>query len=56
MRWLWQTGQAGWIPYAVLYESAKMSGLVAGVNHERIPLTLKRRMSRLPIFWESDYA
>lgn len=56
VRWLWRTGQGRWIPYAVLYESAKMSGLLAGVNHERIPLVLKRRMSRLPIYWEGVYA
>ncbi|MFZ0042877.1 MAG: glycosyltransferase [Solirubrobacteraceae bacterium] len=51
IRWLWQTGQRRWIPYAALYESAKMVGLLAGVKHERIPLGLKRRLSMMPSYW-----
>lgn len=49
--WLWRTGQKRWIPYAALYESTKMLGLLAGVNHERIPLDLKRRLSAIPWWW-----
>ena len=56
MNWLWRTGQRRWIPYAVLYESTKMAGLVAGANHERIPLALKRRLSALPLSWENGYS
>jgi rhamnosyltransferase len=51
-RWLWTTGRRRWIPYAAVYESAKMVGLICGANHPRIPLRLKRRMSALPEFWE----
>jgi rhamnosyltransferase len=51
-RWLWMTGRRRWIPYAAVYESAKMLGLICGANHPRIPLQLKRRMSALPEFWE----
>jgi rhamnosyltransferase len=52
LTWLWRTGRRRWIPYAVVYESTKMIGLVAGANHERIPLELKRRMSAIPAWWE----
>ncbi len=51
--WLWRTGRRRWIPYAAVYESTKMLGLVAGTNHERIPVELKRRMSAIPTWWES---
>jgi len=49
--WLWRTGQRRWIPYTVLYESAKMGGLLAGANHRRIPLELKRKLSAMPTYW-----
>jgi rhamnosyltransferase len=48
LAWLWRTGQGRWIPYAALYESTKMLGLLAGVNHGRIPLPIKRRLSAAP--------
>lgn len=51
-RWLWTTGRRRWIPYAAVYESTKMLGLICGANHPRIPLRLKRQMSALPEFWE----
>jgi rhamnosyltransferase len=53
LSWLWRSGQRHWIPYAVLYESTKMVGLVLGANHRRLPLPLKRRLSALPAFWQS---
>ena len=49
--WLWRTGQRRWIPYAALYESTKLVGLVAGTHHQRIPLGLKRRLSAIPSYW-----
>jgi rhamnosyltransferase len=49
--WLWRTGQARWIPYAAVYEMTKMLGLIAGANHERIPLRHKRRLSAMPSYW-----
>ncbi|MBA3301284.1 MAG: glycosyltransferase [Thermoleophilaceae bacterium] len=51
LRWLWKSGNRGWIPYAVVYEGAKFLGLQLGVRHERLPLGLKRRMSALPSYW-----
>jgi rhamnosyltransferase len=54
MEWLWRTGQRRWIPYAALYESTKMVGLVCGANHKRIPLALKRKLSALPSYWENQ--
>ena len=30
LRWLWQSGNARWIPFAVLYELAKLAGLTLG--------------------------
>lgn len=48
MRWLWRTDRRRWIPYAVVYEAAKMAGLILGINHRRLPLALRRRFSALP--------
>lgn len=53
LSWLWRTGRRRWIPYATVYESTKLLGLLAGVNHERIPLELKRRLSATPTYWQS---
>jgi rhamnosyltransferase len=52
LAWLWRSGQRRWIPYATLYESLKMLGLLLGANHRRLPLAAKRRLSALPAFWE----
>ncbi len=49
--WLWRTGHRRWIPYATVYETTKMLGLLAGARHEQIPLPLKRRLSALPSYW-----
>lgn len=49
--WLWRTRQRRWIPYAALYEGAKLLGLFAGANHDRLPVTVKRRLSAIPGFW-----
>jgi rhamnosyltransferase len=49
--WLWRTGRIRWLPYAAVYESAKMLGLLAGANYERIPLDIRRRLSATPSFW-----
>lgn len=51
LAWLWRSGQARWIPYAAVYETIKMIGLLLGANHARLPLAAKRRMSALPGFW-----
>jgi rhamnosyltransferase len=51
LAWMWSTGQRRWIPYAMVYETIKMAGLLLGANHKRLPLALKRRLSALPGFW-----
>ena len=56
IEWLWRTRQLRWLPYAVVYESAKFLGLQLGLRHERIPVTLKRRMSSLPALWGEERA
>jgi rhamnosyltransferase len=54
MIWLSRTGQRRWIPYTVLYESAKLAGLVIGANHRRLPQSAKRRLSALSAHWDRD--
>jgi rhamnosyltransferase len=49
--WMWTTGQRRWIPYAALYETLKLIGLLLGANHRHLPLAAKRRLSSLPGFW-----
>lgn len=34
LRWLWQTGRRRWIPYAVVYELAKLAGLQLGLRRK----------------------
>ena len=48
VRWLWRTGQRHWIPYTAIYEASKMAGLVCGINHRLLPLSVQRRFSHLP--------
>lgn len=50
--WLWETGQRRWIPYAAAYELAKFTGMQLGRRHRRLPLSLKRRFSALPSYWD----
>ena len=52
VKWLLRTHQGRWIPYAALYEGAKMLGLVMGANHQRLPAGLKRRLSAIPPAWD----
>ncbi len=50
--WLWETGQRRWIPYSAAYELAKFTGMQLGRRHRRLPLSLKRRFSALPAYWD----
>jgi rhamnosyltransferase len=50
--WLLRSGQARWIPYTVVYELAKLAGLLLGARHERLPQPLKRRLSAMPGHWQ----
>jgi rhamnosyltransferase len=51
--WLVRTGQRRWIPYAAVYEAAKFLGLQAGAHHRMLPLSVKRRWSFYPAYWET---
>jgi rhamnosyltransferase len=35
LRWLWRTGRRRWIPYAIVYELAKLAGLQLGLRQGR---------------------
>jgi rhamnosyltransferase len=48
LSWLWTSGQRRWIPYTVVYESAKYCGLQLGLRHERLPRGLVSRLRGLP--------
>jgi rhamnosyltransferase len=54
LAWLWSSGQRKWIPYAILYELLKFVALHLGARHRRLPVTLKKRCSALPSYWESN--
>jgi rhamnosyltransferase len=56
LAWLWRTGQRRWIPYTVLYELAKFTGLQLGARYRYIPPWLRKRWSRLPIYWSEAAA
>ncbi len=45
LTWLWRTGRRRWIPYTVVYELAKFTGLQLGLRHERLPRSVRRRLS-----------
>jgi rhamnosyltransferase len=53
LRWLSQTGQHRWIPYAAVYELAKFAGLQLGAHHRRLPAWLKVRLSFFPDWKEA---
>jgi len=52
VEWLWGTEQRRWIPYAVVYELAKFTGMQLGRRHRRLPRSLKRRFSALSSHWD----
>jgi rhamnosyltransferase len=45
LAWLWRTGRRRWIPYTAVYELAKFAGLQLGLRHERLPASVKQRLS-----------
>ena len=54
LAWLWRTGQRRWIPYTALYEAAKFAGLQLGRRHRSLPVSLKRRLSNMPVYWSDE--
>ena len=55
LAWLGRTGHRRWIPYAAVYELAKFLGVQLGAHHGRLPVSLKRRFSFYPDYWEHQY-
>ncbi len=53
--WLWHTRRLKWLPYTVAYETAKMLGLLLGINHARLPRGLERRLSGIPAAWSEPH-
>ena len=51
--WLSRTGKKGWIPYAIVYELSKYSGIALGRRHRLLPRRLKRHLSSVPSYWSS---
>ena len=49
--WLIGSGNARWIPYASVYELAKLAGLQLGARHRSLPLWLKLRCTMNPGYW-----
>jgi rhamnosyltransferase len=39
LRWLWRTGRRRWIPYTVVYELAKLTGLQLGLRKQGVTKT-----------------
>jgi len=50
--WLRRTRQHRWIPYTAAYELTKFAGLQIGARHRMLPLSLKRRCSGYPGYWD----
>jgi len=44
MRWLWSEGHAAWIPYAVVYELAKLAGMELGIRGDLLPEWARARL------------
>ena len=52
--WLIRSGNARWIPYAGVYELAKLAGLQLGTRHRSLPLRLKLRFTMNPSWWGAE--
>ena len=52
--WLIRSGNARWIPYTIAYEGAKATGLLLGINHERLPDSVKPKLSALGNHWRRN--
>ena len=50
-RWLVRSGNARWLPYALVYEGAKFLGLQLGLRWKRLPRSLVLRFTALPSYW-----
>jgi rhamnosyltransferase len=44
IRWLWSEGHAAWIPYAVVYELAKLAGMELGIHGDLLPDRIRARL------------
>ena len=48
LEWLWREGHRRWIPYAVVYELAKVAGLQIGIRHRYLPESVRRILAGEP--------
>jgi len=51
IEWLWRTDRRRWLPYSIVYESAKFVGLQLGAHHRYLPSWLKYRLSEHKAYW-----
>lgn len=51
LRYLWRGGNARWVPYAIVYEGAKLLGLQLGLRWKRLPRRLVLRFTGSPAYW-----
>jgi rhamnosyltransferase len=50
--WLIREGHARWIPYAAVYELSKFVGLQLGAHYRLLPVSVARRLSAAPRYWD----
>ena len=51
---LFSKGQIDWIPYALVDTTIRFLGYRVGLLEKKLPLSVKRKVSYHPGFWESD--
>lgn len=52
LRRLVREGNAGWVPYLLLYESVRVAGFVVGGRARWLPRSLRRRLSLHKYYWD----
>jgi rhamnosyltransferase len=52
MRFLMKSGNVNWLPYAVLYDLAKCSGVLLGKREKWIPQAFKKRLGMFKNHWQ----
>jgi rhamnosyltransferase len=52
LSWLWRQGHRSEVPGALAWEAARYAGFRLGTHHRALPMSLRRRLSRLPTYWD----